>query len=124
MIQLPPYATDAKDQQSVYDYTIPLGDDTFRVVLTHRERQDRWYIDIYTVAGAALVTGYMLAVDGPCFEDLQIAGLPAGTLALYDTSGSGEECGFADLGSRCWLVYLSPDELPEPEDPYAGVTVS
>lgn len=114
MIQLPPFGVDAVDQSPVYDYTIPLGERTYRVVLTYRGRQDRWYLDLYTVAQEPIVLGTMLAVDVFLLEDLRLPELPEGKLALFDTSGAGLECGWDDLGARCELVYLDPADLPAP----------
>ena len=123
MIQLPPYSPTSDEQQPVYDYTIPLGGITFRVVLKYLVRPDRWYISIYTVDGVALVKGVKLVVDTVLFEDLQIPGMPAGKLALWDTADSGAECGWADLGNRCQLVYIEPEDEPE-LDPDPAITIT
>jgi len=122
MIQLPPYAPTEDEQQPVYDYTIPLGERTYRVVLTYRSRQDRWYLDLYTVADVPLILGVFLAVDVLLLDDLQITGLPEGRLALWDTAGTEEECGWADLGNRCELVYIEESEIPTVPELF-GITV-
>lgn len=112
MIQLPPYG-DA-EQQPVYSYTIALDDVLFGFVLLYRERQDRWYMSIYDSDGEPLLLGKKLSVDTPLLEAYEIPGLPPGEIALWDTSGAEVECGFADLGVRCELIYIEVDELPPP----------
>ena len=127
MIQLPPYEPTVDDQQSVYDYTIPLGERTYRVVLTHRgwQRQDRWYLNLYTADNVALILGIFLAVDIPLMDDLEIEGLPDGRLFLLDTSDAGLECGFADLGNRCVLEYVTADEMADlATTPDYGITIT
>lgn len=111
MLILPPYKHAADDQEAVYDYTVPLGDASYRVVLTHCTRQDRWYMSLYDADDAILIHRVFLAVDIFLLEDLEIEGLPPGELALFDTSESGAECGFDDLGNRCELIYLEPEDL-------------
>lgn len=123
MLQLPPYAPTEDEQQPVYDYTIPLGDSTYRVKLVYRVRTDRWYISLYTADDTPLVLGVMLIVDTVLFDGLQIDGMPTGKLALWDTAETGVECAWADLGNRCELIYIDPEDEPE-ADAGPDVTVS
>jgi len=114
MIQLPPFDIADVEQVPEYDYTIQLGDDTFRVVLRYAERTDRWYLYLYDAADEPLLLGKRLSIDTPLLETYQIPGLPPGDIAIWDTSDSGVECGYEDLGRRCHLVYLEPADLADP----------
>jgi hypothetical protein len=117
MIALPPYRH--AEQYPVWDYTLPLDGATYRLRLTYRQRQDRWYVDLFDADDAALVRGAMLTVDTPLLEDIRIPGLPPGALMCLDTTGAGEPCGYEDLGRRCVLLYLSADDLqPAAADEY------
>jgi len=114
MIQLPPYDIAGAQQAPVYDYTITLSEVEYRVVLVYRKRGDRWYLYLYDADGVALLLGKKLSVDVPLLETYHIAGLPPGELALWDTANSDTECGELDLGTRCLLIYIEPDELVDP----------
>ncbi len=114
LIQLPPYKTDAENQQPVYDYTIPLGERTYRVKITYMTRQARWYLNLYAIDDTPLIKGIFLAVNLRLLQYLQIEGLPEGDLMLMDLSDAGTECGWADLGNRCELAYLEPEDIPSP----------
>jgi hypothetical protein len=117
MIALPPYRH--AEQYPVWDYTLTLGGITSRLRLTYRQRQDRWFLDLFDADDEALVRGVMLTVDIPLLEDVRIPGLPPGALLCLDTTGAGEPCGYEDLGRRCTLLYLDADELQStPADEY------
>lgn len=116
MIHLPPFDIPNAGQAPVYDYTITLSELEYRVVLVYRERGDRWYLSLYDADGLELLVGKKLSVDVPLLENYQIAGLPPGELALWDTANSDTECGFDDLGVRCLLIYIEPDELVDPRE--------
>lgn len=122
MIQLPPYDRENTEQQPVYDYNVTLTDVEFRIVLTYRERGDRWYMTIYDADGVALLSSKKLSVNTPLLEDYEIDGLPAGEFGLWDSSGAEAECGFDDLGKRCLLIYFDPDDIPE-DSTTTGITI-
>ena len=113
MIQLPPSDRAGIEQYPVYDYNVTLTGVEFRLVQTHRERPNRWYLTIYDANGTALLSNKKMSINTPLLADLQISGLPAGEIALWDSSGAETECGFDDLGTRCLLLYFEPDEIPD-----------
>ena len=120
---LPPILPD--EQYPIYDYSIDLGESRYRIVLTFRERLDSWYLDLYDAAGTLLLVGKRLSVNNPLLDRYAIDGLPPGELVCVDTSGNdGLECGYADLGHRCALVYLDPADIPEASAAYYEVTVA
>jgi len=117
MILLQPYGH--AEQYPVWDYTLPLDGTAYRLRLTYRQRQDRWYLDLFDADDAALVRGVMLTVDVPLLEDIRIPGLPPGVMMCLDTTGAGEPCGYEDLGRRCALVYvLDAEYQATPADEY------
>lgn len=123
MIQLPPFEADAADQQPVYDFAIVLSDIQYRFLLFYRERNDRWYMVIYDADDEVLISGKKLSVNRPLLHRHQIDGLFPGDIILFDTSGTEAECGFADLGTRCLLMYFEPADLElEPVD--YGITIA
>jgi len=107
---LPPEAPDT--QEPVWDYTIDLTGVIFRIVLTYRERQDGWYLDLYDADDVLLLAGKRLSVDWLILRSHIGAGMPAGHLMLYDTSGAGANCGYEDLGSSHLLYYFEPEDIP------------
>lgn len=110
MILLDPYQPD--EAQPVWDYTIALGDDTYRAVITYRERQDSYYLDLYTAEDVKLVSGKRLSIYWPILERRRVDGMPAGVVVLIDTADVDEYCQYADLGHRCQLAYFDRDDLP------------
>ena len=94
---LPPIEPD--EQYPVWDYTVSLDDDEFRIRLTYRERQDRWYLDLWDASGNELVKGKRLSIDWPVLDGHEIDGLPDGMLILLDTSGGGTEA--SDVAGGC-----------------------
>jgi hypothetical protein len=117
MIILDPYQP-AEAYPSL-DYSVSMDGTQYRVALSYHERQDRWYLDLYDSDDTALLTGKMLAPDVALLADYEIAGMPAGQIFLLDTGGTGEPCGYADLGWRHLLVYVPEAELPSAAaDPY------
>lgn len=117
MIVLEPYRP--SDQYPALEYLVSLDAAEFTIGLTYHERQDRWYLDLSDADGVLLIGGKMLSPNVPLLADYQIDGLPPGELVLLDTGGTGEPCGYADLGWRHMLVYVPESELPAAAtDPY------
>lgn len=112
MLQLPPF-NDGTARVPTYDYTILLGDTLYRFKLRYfGERLDRWYMSIFSASDSPLLVGKKLTVNTPLLEAYEIDGLPPGEIGLWDTSGAEAECGFDDLGVRCELTYIFPEEIP------------
>lgn len=101
-------------QQYVYDYTIELDGETYRIELTWKTRQQGWYIGLYTVDETPLLLGKRLAADTPLLQRYQIDGLPPGELICVDMEDLGVEPTFESLGKRHLFWYFDAAELPAP----------
>jgi len=121
MLILPP--TDLDEQYPIHDYQVDLEGSVYRYVLTYRERQESWYLDLYGSDDSALIMGKRLSINWPILTGHVNAGLPPGQILLLDSSASEAECSYADLGNRCLLVYVPADEIPETSTTYT-VSVS
>lgn len=120
---LDPYQPD--EQQYVYDYTIELDGETYRVVLVWKTRQEGWYLSLYAVDETELLLGKRLAADTPLLRRYQIDGLPPGELVCMDMEDVGTEPTFESLGKRHLLWYFDEAELPEQtvsEDPLIEIS--
>lgn len=110
MLILPPIDQTAEELTQKFSYSAILDKETFKLRFQYMFRQDRWYIYLYDALENPLVMGKKMVIDFPLFEYNIKSGMPKGQLILFDTSGTGEECGFADLGNRCKLYYLEYSE--------------
>jgi hypothetical protein len=124
IIQLPPYfyGEQTEEQQASYDYRVALGDAEFRITLLYNEREDLWHMDLYTADDEPLILGQRMAIDAFLLSAHPKDGMPAGELMLFDSTDSGAECGFEDMGTRCEFCYVPPEDLPPPVPP--GITIT
>jgi hypothetical protein len=109
---------------ATYDYSIPLGSQTFRLRLRWDERSAGWYLSISTAADVLLRDGIRLVVDFPLLLQLKHDDRPDGELFLFDTEDTGAECGADELGWRCKLAFVPSDEFPVSTVADYGVTIS
>jgi len=107
MLTLPPI--EPAEQANSYDYTIALGDYSYRVVLTWRERCASWYLALYDSADNLLVDGKRLFIGAPILWRHTGRNTINGQLVFLDISGSQEECTFEELGHRCFLCWSETD---------------
>lgn len=103
------------EQQPEWDYEVTLDDAVFRLLIQYRYRTDSWYLSIYTADGICLKRQKRLVIDYPIHWRYKGEDWPAGFLVLLDVASTGEECGYADLGSRCQLAYFEAADLEAPE---------
>jgi len=111
IVQLPPVEPD--DQQNQYDYTIALGDFSYRVVLTWRERCLGWYLTLSDSDDEILIDGKRLAINWPVLFRHKGRQIVGGQLVLVDTTDplGGVESTFEDLGHRCVLLWAEDSEI-------------
>lgn len=90
---------------------------TQRVVLSGREYilsfywnefEAKWYLDVSTNEGEALILGVKLAMGVNLLRRVTDARRPPGPLFLIDPSGSDVDPGLRDLGKRVQLLYVDP----------------
>lgn len=64
-----------------------------------------YFVSISDGNNVPLLMGIPMVIDYDLTSRFQIPGLFPGVLLLYDTSRTGTECGFGELGQRCILLY-------------------
>lgn len=126
ILTLPPFeaAADLDERPSSYDYTVDLGGNAYRIRLFYRERQDRWYLDLFDADDVPILMGRILIIDRNLLSQYVSELSPAGDLVLIDTAESDIECGFEGLGARCFLMWISDDEVTEDEEPDLDIVPS
>ncbi|MFA6605159.1 MAG: hypothetical protein WCS88_04135 [Patescibacteria group bacterium] len=122
MNYLQPY--EPASSSPTYDYTIPLGDQTYRLRLRWDQRSESWYLSLSTAADVLLLDGLRMVIGFPLLHQFQHNDKPDGELVLVDTESTGVEAALADLGWRCKLVWIPRDEFPVTTAADLGVTIS
>jgi hypothetical protein len=108
---LPPLEPD--DLYPVYDFTVELGDAEYRYVLTYRERQDGWYIDLYDADDAALLTGKRIAVGVAPLWRHEKDGIPEGQILVIDRADTDVDPTYEDMGYRVQLAWVPTEDIPD-----------
>lgn len=96
----------SSDVAPVRDVLVELDDATFRMVLTWRERQALWYLDLYTNDGTELCSGVAMQPASPVLLRRQGGAWPGGVLMLVAIDGSTTAATLAGLGVTHELVYI------------------
>jgi hypothetical protein len=91
----------------VRDALVELDGQTFRVVLTWRERPACWFLDLYTSDGTALLCGAALQPGSPLLLRRQGPQWPGGLLTLYALDGGQGAATLAGIGVTHQLVYAT-----------------
>jgi hypothetical protein len=99
------YTLPLDSADGAYAVDVDLAGQVYRLGLTYNVRADLWALTISLPDGTALIEQQPLRVAVDVLAQFADERLPAGTLTLVDTSGTFAECGIADLGTRCLLVY-------------------
>ena len=75
-------------------------------------RMGRWMFSLADASGAAIRSGMILHVNTRLLRGVVDTRRPPGELAVLDARGRNDaEPGFADLGARFQIVYLTAAEL-------------
>jgi hypothetical protein len=70
------------------------------------EREDRWFLSIFSVSGTPLALGIKIVANWSLLRRFSSKDLPQGVLAAVDMSPQeGESPGFFDFGTRVKLLY-------------------
>lgn len=112
------YAIDVQTQESeplpVRDMTTDLDGVIFRIVLTWRERQACWYLDLYTAENVALALGVAMRPNAPVLKRRIGAPWPDGCLMLAAVSGDAAAPETMEgLGVTHELIYLDAATMAE-----------
>ena len=101
------YSIPINSNSPSYKMRTTLGNDEYVFKIDWNERLSRWMFSLYDAQDNPLVVGLYLRVNFDLLSRFKINGMPSGMLMLYDASGSGEECGRNELGTRCKLLFRS-----------------
>jgi hypothetical protein len=112
---------DQPEQDPVWDYSVDLGpleDPDYaitpdpielRLRYTYRERQDSWYLDIFSPDDerVSIFTGWRMTIMMPGgMADYEIPELPREQfITVLDRDNSWVEAGYEDLGRRCEVIH-------------------
>lgn len=94
-----------------YSFDVDLDDVTFTFSFEWNDRDQGWYMSVFTVEGTPLLQGRRVVLNYGLCTIYKNSGLPAGLIMAVDSSGTDSEPGFGDLGERVKLVYLTADEV-------------
>lgn len=84
----------------------------FTLAFRWSQRDGHWLLDIADAQGAAIRSGVALVPNINLLAGVIDARRPAGRLGVLDTTGALDvDPGFADLGARFLLVYVTAAEL-------------
>lgn len=84
----------------------------FLLTFDWNQRNGQWSLTIADQDGADIVSGAVLVTRGHPLQGVIDTRRPAGDLAVVDATGANDvDPGFADLGSRFLLVYLTAAEI-------------
>jgi hypothetical protein len=75
------------------------------------EREGRWFFDVLDSEETPLAVGLKVVVGFPLLRRKTDPRLPPGDFLAIDTSDTGADPGFAELGGRVRLCYLEAAEL-------------
>lgn len=100
----------ATQASPAYSQRVRLDGVYFTLRLRWNERAAVWILDLLDAVGEPIVLGVAVRTQVPLNEP-GAARHPAGMLWAQDTSGSGADAGFAELGGRVALCYLEAAEL-------------
>jgi hypothetical protein len=98
--------------EPVRDLITELDGVVFRLVLTFRERQATWYLDLYDAENTALLLGQALLPGELVLVRRQYSPWPSGILILDSPSGDfTKEVTIEGLGTDYILTYLEAADL-------------
>ena len=95
---------------SWYEQIVAMDGADYRLRLRWSERERRWYLDLETSDGSAVVYGKKVVADRPLTERITSDFRPPGELWCIDTTGFGVDPDLRDLGKRCVLCYVSEED--------------
>lgn len=95
-------------EQSNPDYTMGVVLDTnhFIMHIYWNDRQLAWFFDMLQPDQTPIINGVKVVLGQYLGRTAQVPPFTTGVIGAVDTSGSGLDAGFDDLGSRVVLVYV------------------
>lgn len=95
-----------------FDLQVELDGTTYTLEFQWNERDEGWYLTTKTAEDDIIVAGRRVVLDMPLLSRFADDRLPDGVLVAIDTSGTGAEPGYEDLGRRVLLLYHPRSEIP------------
>lgn len=88
-----------------FKFNSELSGTNFIFLIEWNTRFERWFMSIFDTEENPLLMGIPMHVNTDLIGRFPRENLPAGTIILFDTSETEEECAYDDLGDRCILLY-------------------
>lgn len=92
--------------ETSYTLTVELDGIDYGMRLHWSEREEAWYLDLYTASDALLIGALRVVADWPLLMHVPASKRPPGELLAVDTTGSGVDPGVSELGERVVLAYV------------------
>lgn len=89
-----------------YSLEVELGGEPFALGFEWNDRAGAWFFSLATVDGVVLAAGRRVSVGMPLLFRGASPLLPRGDIEAVDTSGTGRDPGFDELGTRVRLLFL------------------
>lgn len=94
-----------------YSETVDLDGENFLLVFKWNVRDESWYLSMYQEDETPVAVGMRLVVGWNPIRRLIGTDAPLGALYVHDTTGTDEEAGFDELGTRVLVLYYDEDEI-------------
>ena len=106
-----PDETKLEDTPPFYRFPLELEAQTFWLELVWNQRSSVWLANILTAEEEPIIVGCLVASGIPLFRKRQDSRLPKGTIFVKDTSGTNDDPGRTDLGTRHRLYHFTAAEV-------------
>lgn len=93
-----------RNDVEAFRYRVDLDSRTYGIFISWNERDARWMIYLSDSANTEIASSVLL-LNVDLWTRFRLPNTPPGVMFLIDPTGSTEECGRFDLGSRCRLIY-------------------
>jgi len=92
---------------AAFSFETELDGTSFGFAFRWNDRDASWYMTVSDGEGSPIVSGIKVVVNLPLLNFFSDPRLPGGVLMAIDTAGADQDAGYADLGRRVVLSYLS-----------------
>jgi hypothetical protein len=88
-----------------------IGDSQFLFDIRWNNRDESWYMDMRDQDEDLIVAGMRIVLGSPLGARTADSRFPPGVFLAIDTTNSGQEATYDDLGERVIVMFFSPEEL-------------
>jgi hypothetical protein len=96
-----------------YRFGTTLGGEPFLIDILWNERDSAWYMSILSEDEQLISSGLKLVLGGPIGDNDATLLFPPGHFYLFDSTGSGTDPTFEDIGIRVNLYFYTEEDLEE-----------